>query len=68
MKRIVRIGLLMITMSIGIVMTSKAVEQICITATIVCPQGGGSNCLICGDSVDEINCLYEEMYGVVCGN
>jgi len=47
---------------------SEAVEQVCITVTIVCPLGGGSNCLICGDSPQSIQDAVLEMTNVVCGN
>ena len=58
----------MITLSIGLVMTSKAMEQICQFVPILCPQGGGSNVLICGDTTEDIVCQYYEMYDMICNN
>lgn len=66
-NRIIKIGLLVLVLAVGFSKTSKAVQQVCFTLTITCPLGGGSNCLICGSTPEEIQQATMEMISVICG-
>jgi len=69
MKRIVKIGLLMIVLSSGFNKTSEAVEMQCVTGHVTCDNTGQQyNVLICGETYDErLSELIEATYAL-CEN
>lgn len=53
MKRIIKIGLLMLVLSFGFSKKSDAVQQVCYDWVGTCGYGTSYSFTVCGDSVDE---------------
>jgi len=68
MKRIIKIGLLMFVLTLGFNKISNAVEQFCEERTIVCMDGTGSNCRVCGSSLAELQYELVQFYTAICGS
>lgn len=68
MKRIIKVGLLMIVLTLGFNKISNAVEQFCEERTIVCMDGHGSNCRACGSSLAELQLEFAQFYTAICGS
>lgn len=66
-KGLLKIGLLMLVLSVGFSKTTDADEQMCNLVTIICMDGHGSNCRICGSSYAEQQLEYAQFYTAICG-
>ena len=64
MKKIIKIGVVLIVLLTGF---SKVSDAICYEVTIVCAGGGGTNSYVCGDTNEERLRDYHDLINAVCG-
>ena len=67
MKRIIKIGLLMIALIGGSIKIADASELFCFTLSIHCTDGSGSNALMCGTDFFEFQNEYWDARDAICG-
>jgi hypothetical protein len=68
MKRIIKIGLLALVLSLGLSKKSEAVQQVCGSVVTVCSNGCTYNYTICGDSYEDYIAKVERAAEALCGN